>query len=401
MSREDILFSQIAWFSVDQHQRSKMAEEIAALDGNRLLNTSVDDLCRYFAENFRVGVPVLDREGIVADQRETQIDRDWHRSDRHVTGAQVEIAVPFSGDADVFGVQPTTYSSNRPRGEVSGGVVLLRIVGTNLQVGQVRQEIKRQLEMIEEYLANLRKNAEVLNGQLEALARAAIEQRRSKLLANQNLVSSLGFKIKKRNDVSGTYTAPEVRRKIRPTMPPASSAPYVAEPVLAEQDYEHILKVLENMAHVFERSPAAFATIGEESLRTHFLVQLNGHYEGQATGETFNYEGKTDILIRSNGKNIFIAECKYWTGPKKLTETLDQLLGYSSWRDTKVAVIIFNRNKDFTRVLESIDATTESHPNCKRALGKRSETSFRYVFSHRDDANRELTVTVTAFDVPT
>ena len=56
------------------------------------------------------------------------------------------------------------------------------------------------------------------------------------------------------------------------------------------------------MAQVMERSPSAFSTMDEESLRSHFLVQLNGHYEGQATGETFNYEGKTDILIRSEGK---------------------------------------------------------------------------------------------------
>ena len=50
------------------------------------------------------------------------------------------------------------------------------------------------------------------------------------------------------------------------------------------------------MTHVMERSPSAFATADEETLRQHFLVQLNGHFEGQATGETFNAAGKTDIL---------------------------------------------------------------------------------------------------------
>jgi hypothetical protein len=149
-----------------------------------------------------------------------------------------------------------------------------------------------------------------------------------------------------------------------------------------------------------ELSPAAFATIDEESLRSHFLVQLNGHYEGGATGETFNYEGKTDILIRVDGKNIFIAECKYWDGPKKLTDTLDQLLSYSSWRDTKVAVILFNRRKNFSAVLEAIPPAVEAHQNCKRFVWRQSETNFRYIFAHRDDPNREMTLTVMAFDVP-
>ena len=38
---------------------------------------------------------------------------------------------------------------------------------------------------------------------------------------------------------------------------------------------------------------AEFAGMGEETLRSHFLVQRNGVYEGQATGETFNFEGNT------------------------------------------------------------------------------------------------------------
>lgn len=56
-----------------------------------------------------------------------------------------------------------------------------------------------------------------------------------------------------------------------------------------------------------ELSPHAFLEMDEEALRSHFLVQLNGVYEGAATGETFNFQGKTDILIRKDGKNVFAA----------------------------------------------------------------------------------------------
>ena len=220
------------------------------------------------------------------------------------------------------------------------------------------------------------------------------------MLKDRNLLGNLGFKIKAREGQARTYTAPEVRRKLTPSLPAASTTPYKPEPTLANADYEHILNVIQNMVHVMERSPSAFTSMDEESIRSHFLVQLNGHYEGQATGETFNYQGKTDILIRSEGKNIFIAECKFWSGPKKLTETIDQLLGYSSWRDTKVAVIVFNRNKDFSKVLESMQEATKAHGNFKRQRASTSETMFHYVFAHRDDPNRELLLTVMAFDVP-
>ena len=154
------------------------------------------------------------------------------------------------------------------------------------------------------------------------------------------------------------------------------------------------------MVTVMERSPKAFQDMDEESLRQHFLVQLNGHYEGQATGETFNYEGKTDILIRTDGTNIFIAECKFWKGPKQLSDTIDQLLKYVSWRDTKTAILLFNRNKNFSKVLEQIEPTVTSHPNYKRTISRDSETQFRYKFFNRDDPDRELYLTVMAFEVP-
>jgi hypothetical protein len=126
------------------------------------------------------------------------------------------------------------------------------------------------------------------------------------------------------------------------------------EPALSGVDYEEILRIMKNMVKVMELSPHAFLTMGEEDLRSHFLVQLNGAFKGQATGETFNFQGKTDILIRVDGKNIFIAECKFWKREKAFLGTIDQLLSYLSWRDTKAAVLVFNGNADFTAVLAKI-----------------------------------------------
>lgn len=409
MRDRQYLFNDADWFSVERNQLQKMAEEIAAVNGDRLLNTAVDDLARYFESKFTVEVPALITEEIVVDQRETKIDvrhdpRRWI-DDRsrpvYVPGTEVEVEIPFNGGAEVFRVQPTSYTMNPPRAEVRPNALVLRISGTDLSAEGVQQSINQTINDIQSYLSTLRTNAAGLNQQLFQRAKTAIESRRQKLLADRNLVGALGFKMKQRDGNQRTFSAPEVKRKIAPVMPTASSSPYKPEPVLNSEDYEHILGVLDNMVHVMERSPSAFHHMDEEALRTHFLVQLNGHYEGQATGETFNYEGKTDILVRSGDKNIFIAECKFWGGPKKLTETIDQLLGYSSWRDTKTAVIIFNRNRDFSRVLAAIPETVKQHPNYKREIAGNKETRFRYCFSHRDDANRELLLTILVFDVPT
>lgn len=49
--KEKELFSRRNWFDVERNQKKLLEEEVASMDGNRLLNTSVDDLCTYFVSN--------------------------------------------------------------------------------------------------------------------------------------------------------------------------------------------------------------------------------------------------------------------------------------------------------------------------------------------------------------
>jgi hypothetical protein len=89
------------------------------------------------------------------------------------------------------------------------------------------------------------------------------------------------------------------------------------------------------------------------------------------SSETFNAAGKTDILIRVEDRNIFVAECKFWKGEKHFIPTIDQLLSYTSWRDTKTAIILFNRQK-WTKlsIPSSIALTWNGKPAPSRFLHK-------------------------------
>ncbi len=408
MNENRNLFNQVDWYSFQRKRKEDIAYEIQGIEGDRLLNTSVEDLCDYLEEKYRFDVAALHKEHIEADSREEQIDVSQdprrHIMDRsrrfYITGTCIEVTVPFSGDPQTFSIQPTSFTLNPPKGDVRSNSLFFSISGIDMESEQVRSQIDRTLADVESYLESLRSDADSFNQEIRKVAFGLIEQRREKLLADRNLVSSLGFSLKERDGKYKTFVTPDVLRKITPVMPTAGKEPYRPEPALGMDDYEHILSVMVNMSSVMERNPSAFNTLSEDALRSHFLVQLNGHYEGNATGETFNYEGKTDILVRVDGKNIFIAECKYWAGKKKLMDTIDQLLGYASWRDTKVAIVIFNRNKNFSRVLEVIPDTVKTHSNFKKELEPGTDCQFRYLFGHRDDINREMILTVLAFDVP-
>lgn len=166
------------------------------------------------------------------------------------------------------------------------------------------------------------------------------------------------------------------------------------------EQYEQALKIMQDMALVMERSPAAFKAMNEEALRQHFLMQLNGQFEGRATGETFNMAGKTDILLREGDRNVFIAECKFWGGPKAFREAIDQLLGYATWRDSKTAILVFNRGTEPSTVLSGIDTTLKDHPNFKRVVNWPHESGRRVVLHANGDTNRELILTALLFHVP-
>lgn len=394
------LFSPTKWHDTRDSRLRAVRDEINRLDEDRLLNSGVDILCQYFQDKNQIELPRLDRDSVSVDMREVQREVNDYGQIVTVTGTVVDVEVPFEGPADAFQVQPTSFHMNLPPAVVARNALHFSVQADGREKDQIRSEIDRTLDQIEKNLANLQRDVERFQPEVERLARETITQRREKVLSDRSLVSSLGFKLKERADAPRTYAPPDVRRKVRPQLPPTGGTPLNPEPALPEEDYNHILSVLNDMALTMERSPSAFQTLDEEALRFQFLIPLNGHYEGKATGETFNYEGKSDILIRIEGRNIFVAECKFWGGPKTLTEAIDQLLGYACWRDTKTALLVFNRNKNFSKVLESILETVSQNPNCVQQMKRDDETSFRFVFRHRDDPDREVTLTVLAFDVP-
>jgi hypothetical protein len=305
--------------AVLSNQADKLIAEIEGMGSNTLLNANLEDLSSVLAEKHRVSMVKLKETEITIEQNEASIDvsRDpsrliFNRSGPfYVKGTGVSFFVPFEGDSALFRCQPSTYTMNPPRASIGNSELVLRYERTDHDAEAIRSSFQAELGRIRQYIEWMSGNVSQFNDSLSERARSHIEQRRNKLLKDQGIVSALGFPLRRREGVPQTYTVPTVQRKPPVQRPSNPTPPFKLEPVLELQEYEHILSVISNMVVVMERSPKAFSGMGEEDLRQHFLVQLNGHYEGQATGETFNFDGKTDILIRVDGKNIFIAECKF------------------------------------------------------------------------------------------
>ena len=405
----EALFSSSELRNILPSIENDMFSEIKTLPSSTLLNTSPEDLAIQMAEKHKLDIPELQEKEIVTEQKETQVDvsgesgriiRDRNRP-HYISGTEIAFTVPFTGNVMLFRYQPSSYSLSPIFASFYHSNLLFTYQTTDHNAEKIRSSFDRDFTEVKRLLRNVRNDVEQFNSELHQKALGKINARRTKILKDQGLVASLGFPLKKRDDAPQTYVTPEVRRKpkVKEVTSPKTE-PFKPEPVLDMQDYEHILSVVSSMVKVMERSPNAFSGMKEEELRSHFLVQLNGHYQGQATGETFNFEGKTDILIRAKDKNIFIAECKFWKGPKSLINTIDQILSYVTWRDTKTAIILFCKGKDFSKIIEKIPESVKKHSSFKREEELDVETVSRYIFGNEKDSSRELMLTILAFHIP-
>ncbi len=383
-----------------------LAKDIEGLDRNAVLNASLSDLADHLVSKFTLDVPrlLLDKAHI-RDPEDAQIDvshdftRYFHGPGPHyVQGTAFTLVIPFEGDSDCFGLQPSRFSMSGVHGAVRGNALVLRHERLDHDAAPIKSDFDRRLAQIQEYLATQKQDCNDWHTKLPDTVRTQLEARKKRILDGLNLTQSLGFPLHRR--VDSTYAVPVARKRVVVEMPTPKTGTYAAEPELRLEAYEDILQTISSLSLMMERSPSAFTSMGEEDLRNHILVILNTQFEGRVTGETFNREGKTDILIREKDRNVFIAECKFWDGPKSLTGAIDQVLRYASWRDTKVAVIVFNRRKDISAVLAAVPGAVSQHSLFKKQLPYKADGGFRFLFGQKDDRNRDVLLTVLIFDVP-
>lgn len=398
-------------FATFRHVIETTVAEIEALENDYALKASPVELEQHYISKVLITPLTLDAANhYIESQDGTEIDvsHDFRRMSFDgrpivVKGTTLRIAIPYTGDANLWRIRASTFSiSGYPELEIHDHVVVFShtFPDDSADPQQIKAEIERGIRSLSDAVGYLANDVAAHNNDAPNAVKAALNSKLSKARAVLGVVAGLGIPIKQKS-APETFVAPVKRRKrpvvTRPAVPTNRFAP---EPALDQDEFEHILRVLTSMALVIERSPASFSTLDEEAIRTHFLIQLNGHYEGSATGETFNAEGKTDILIRVEDRTIFIAECKFWDGQKSFSKAVGQLLSYLSWRDSKCALLIFNRTKDSSAVRRKMHEHMESRTEHRKTSIHSDDGDGRYVFVKATDPGREIQIQTILFDIP-
>lgn len=373
------------WAQLESAINKIPATEVVALDSTKV---GVE-----MASKFHVECPVLSQD----------ISCSEPLSDPDNSDFLLSAHVPFTGDAELFHYYGSSHPLIYENIYVGADELVISLRTNRHQLHTFKDSVRAIVARIEEGLKPIRDMIPHLQRELRDKATALIRKRQHDVASHAallNQVKTVGFPVRKREDAKQSVFVPVQPKKIelRPQPTPAKPTP---EPELALNDYDEILRVIQNMVTVFERSPSVFRTMEEEHLRTILLVGLNGVFEGGATGETFNGEGKTDILIRASNKNIFIAECLIWDGAEHFKAKLtNQLFKYATWRDSKLAAIVFNRRKNFTDVVQKMRETVSALANKSAELSCPFSTACRYRFCREDDAQKQFLLTCLAFDVP-
>ena len=192
-------------------------------------------------------------------------------------------------------IRASTFSlSGYPEIEVQNNDVIFSISFTDdsAQSTKLLAEIDRNTKLLSEAVGYLKNDVTNHNNSAPNTIRQALERKRTLAQSTIGAIAALGIPIKRVGE-EPTFAIPAKRRTKPSTLPSVATGKYEPEPVLEEKEYQYILEILRSMSLVIERNPSSFASLDEEAIRDHFLIQLNGHYEGGATGETFNASGKT------------------------------------------------------------------------------------------------------------
>jgi hypothetical protein len=356
-----------------ENQRARLEKEVADFSEETLLGGDGREIVDYLVDKYSVECPVLRVEDGELDRQMAPLGAVSMVTPVHqvrLEAPRYEIAVPFDGDADVFGLTPNPVSSSAmPEVDVQPGRILITWHQPENTAGpeQIKAWIDQQVDLVNGFLRQSQANIDAFNARLADIAANTVSARRARWQASRDVAGALGFRLRRRPD-AGEYEIPIRRRVLRSLPKPTSSPSTGPKYSMGNEDYEAALAVLEHQRNALERSPSLTAKLGEEQIRLLLLVGLNAVFEGDALGEVFNAAGKTDILIRVNDANVFVAECKIWDGAKVVTAAISQLLSYLTWRDTKGALLLFIRRVNVTDAIAKAVEAIEAHPCHVRTL---------------------------------
>lgn len=394
----------------------KMKSEVEQMSDSEIVSCNLKEWADYLTGKYYIAPISVFETNIEKTLAETKVKRanpfsghPFEKDFFEIDGVRVTFKIPFDGAPELFDIEPSsriltrfaTQSFVAPQGEECGSFTL--------DFEYTKQELQNKGEAMAEYVKkqfdNEFKNYKTMIGYVNAevtsfnnglftSAMRLLEERKKKADSFSAISNALQIPLTTSKNAPNTKPI-QLKRIVRqPSVKPAVK-PATPEPYISDSDYKNINNIISMCGTTMEKTARTYFANTEEELRDHLLAALNTHYE-EVTGETFRKIGKTDIHIEFENKAAFIGECKIWHGERLFQGAIQQVINYSTWRDLKVSVIIFNKkNQSFPAIL----ATIKSWADANTTVYTQPQANIWECKYHRQDMNVDIQLTILAFDL--
>ncbi len=272
----------------------------------------------------------------------------------------------------------SSYGS--PQFTISGNNIVFEVETKGYRINLSNEEISSVLLSKKSEITHLlqSKNAEIIseNQKLKSQLETFIKTRKSKLVYDKKRLEELVKMVKIPLERTSDETVKNIQIDLKPVIQQIKPKLPKEDYILDRKKVIDIIKLIDNQCLQFEKTPKTYNKFDEPNLRDLILANLNSVFEGKATGETFNSNGKTDIYLNIDKGNILVAECKIYGGRQLYHKTISQLLGYLTWRQNFGIIISFCRNKNFSKIVENSKAIIESHDSFYSDFKKINDSHF-------------------------
>lgn len=327
-------------------------------------------------------------------------ERDYASRDYVVVDGIISIFFfPYTGEADLFKCKASTFSlSGYPDITVDKTTVSIRLERTTSEMKQsnskenLLKNLENDFNRIRNGISYANNDVSAFNNSLKGQSINWLKEKKNNVETFFSVATMLEVPIEKK-EYAETHIP--LKRNITPITKHYESSNYYG---ISDKDYKDILSSIKHTASTYERTPASYKSLHEEDLRNTLLAALNATYKGDATGETFRNNGKTDICIERENRAAFVAECKMWTGQKEVAKAIEQLDSYLTWRDCKTALIYFVRRKDFMKTLEAAEASLKSFEGMKNVTPM-DKNEFECLFLSIANPGQQIRMRVMLFNL--
>jgi hypothetical protein len=389
--------------------------QILKIEDSEILNSSIDEWNEYFFNKYQILPLILYEESKNFSAEKTKIrqknysrlfidENEYYEEE----GIKVTYTIPFTGNKNLWKLKPTTFllrifeiKEIIQIGNEETERIVIEFEFTNSTLKKQTSKIKeyvdqyfeQQFRPIREMIQYVNNDIEKYNSNLKNFIKEKLENRRNTASTTIEIFKELQIPLVLRENSPNIKPIP-LKKMIKPSLnkPKIMSS---NEYYISDEDYENINNIIHMSGTTMERTARTYYNNNEEELRDILLIALDTHYTN-AYGETFRKIGKTDILIEFENKAAFIGECKIWHGDIGFKKAIQQLLNYSTWKDVKISLIIFNKNnKNFKNILEKIEEWCKK--NTSNFLKKQG--NFFKCHYYRKDMEITIKLNILVFDL--